>query len=58
MVLKMEVIFNNNYIKNNELLFFIYLGVIILMILITIIIGYKENKKWDYLNYPIIWLNV
>lgn len=41
----MEVIFNNIFIKNNELLFFIYLGVIILMILITIFIGYKENKK-------------
>ncbi len=41
----MEVIFNNNLIKNNELLFFIYLGIIILMIFITILIGIKENKK-------------
>ena len=41
----MEIIFDNALIKNNELLFFICLGILILMIIITIFIGYKENKK-------------
>ena len=51
----MNIYFDSKFIKNDELLFFIYLIVILIMILITVYIGYKENKKWDYMNYHIIW---
>ena len=41
----MEIIYDNHFINNNELLFIIYIITIILMILITIFIGIKENKR-------------
>ena len=41
----MNIYFDSKFIKNDELLFFIYLIVILIMILITVYIGYKENKK-------------
>ena len=41
----MEIIYKNDLIKNNELLFIIYIITILLIIFITIFIGIKENKK-------------
>ena len=41
----MKLIYDNLYIKDNELLFAIFVISIILTILITIFIGCKENSK-------------
>lgn len=37
--------FQNNLIKGHELLFYIFLIIILLMIVSTIVIGYKEIKN-------------
>ncbi len=42
-----KYIFNEKVIKENELLFWIYLLFIIIAILLTIYIGYKEIKKHE-----------
>lgn len=39
--------FQNSFVKGHELLFYIFLIIIFLMILSTIIIGYKEIKKHE-----------
>ncbi len=41
----MKIIFNERFISNDLVLFWVYVAVIILIILATIYIGYKENKK-------------
>lgn len=41
----MKFIFNPFFIKNNELLFYTYLGIIILIIIITILFVIKEVGK-------------
>ena len=37
--------FSNSFIKGNELTFYIFIAVILLIIIFTFIIGYKEIKK-------------
>ena len=41
----MKYIFNKFFIKENELLFYIYLIIILIMILATVIFVIKEVKK-------------
>ena len=41
----MKYFFDNYFIKNNEIIFYVYIFLIILIILLTFIIGYKEIKK-------------
>jgi hypothetical protein len=41
----MKVIFNERFISNDLVLFWVYVTVIILIIGITIYLGIKENKK-------------
>jgi hypothetical protein len=38
-------IFNELYISNNKFIFYSYIFVIIVLIVLSIIIGYKEVKK-------------
>ena len=38
-------IFDINFIKNNEVLFFVVMSAIILMIIVAFVLGYKESKK-------------
>ncbi len=37
--------YDSKFIANNELIFYIYLALIIIMIALTIVFGYKEIKK-------------
>lgn len=41
----MKIIFNQAYLKENELLFWIYLTVIIIIMILTILFVYKELGK-------------
>ncbi len=41
----MKYYFDSYLIKDNETLFYIYIGLIVLMIIITFVMGYKEIKK-------------
>lgn len=47
----MSVIFNLNFIRNNELLFYTYIFFMLLIIIISTIFVFKETKKWVYMNY-------
>ena len=38
-------IFNINFLKGNELVFFIYLLSIIIMVIVIFILGYRKTKK-------------
>lgn len=40
-------IFDLKFIKGDELTFYVYISIIILMIIVTFIIGYKEIKKHE-----------
>jgi len=41
----MKIVFNNTYIQNNEILFYTYILIMILIIILTIIFVDKEVKK-------------
>ena len=41
----MKNIFNNIYIKDNELLFYIYIAIMIIIMILTTIFVIKEIKK-------------
>lgn len=41
----MNIFYENSFIKNNEVLFYSFVIIFILIILVTIFIGIKENKK-------------
>lgn len=41
----MSLVFDNSYIDGNEILFFAYIFMIILIIILTIIFTFKEIKK-------------
>lgn len=41
----MKIIFNSSFLKENELLFWIYLTVIIIIMILTILFVYKELGK-------------
>lgn len=41
----MSVIFNLNFIRNNELLFYTYIFFMLLIIIISTIFVFKETKK-------------
>ena len=41
----MKIVFNSTYIQNNELLFYTYILIMLLMIILTIIFVNKEVTK-------------
>lgn len=40
-----KFIYDNYFIKGNELLFYLYISLMLIMIIILLIIGYKEIRK-------------